>query len=50
MFRCTEGYGLVGNIGGRWTVGLDDLEDLFNPSWFCDSSETINLILENYLN
>lgn len=27
--RCgSEGRGLVGNIGGRWTVGLDDLGDL----------------------
>ena len=25
-FRCcSEGRGLVRNIGGRWTVGLDDL-------------------------
>ena len=32
MFRCcTEGHGLVGNIGGRWTVGLDDLGGLFQP-------------------
>ena len=30
MFRCcTEGCGLVGNIGDRWTVGLDDLRGLF---------------------
>ena len=30
LFRwCTEGRGLVGNIGGRWTVELDDLGDLF---------------------
>lgn len=30
MFRCcTEGHGLVGNIGGRWVVGLDDLRGLF---------------------
>ena len=28
---CTEGYGLVGNIGDRWTVGLDDLRGLFKP-------------------
>jgi len=28
-FRCTEGHGLVGNIGDRWTVGLDDLVGLF---------------------
>lgn len=27
MFRCcTEGPALVGNIGGRWMAGLDDLE------------------------
>ena len=31
-FRCcTEGYGLVGNIGGRWAVGPDDLGSLFQP-------------------
>ena len=31
-FRCcTNGGGLVGNIGGRWTVGLDDLGGLFQP-------------------
>jgi len=30
--RCyTEGHGLVGSIGGRWTVGLDDLICLFQP-------------------
>ena len=30
-FRCcTEGHGLMGNIGDRWTVGLDDLGGLFN--------------------
>ena len=26
---CTEGHGLVGNIGGRRMVGLDDLGGLF---------------------
>jgi len=32
MHRCgTEGLGLVGNIGGRWMVGLDDLRGLFYP-------------------
>jgi len=32
MFRCcTEGCGLVGNTGGRWKVGLDDLGGLFQP-------------------
>jgi len=31
-FRCcTEGHSLMGNIGGTWTVGLDDLEGLFQP-------------------
>ena len=31
-FRCcTEGHGLVGNIGDRWMVGLDDLRGLFQP-------------------
>ena len=28
---CTEGHGLVGNIGDRWTVGLDDLRGPFQP-------------------
>ena len=33
MFRrCTEGHGLVGNTGGSWMVGLDDLGGLFQ-SW-----------------
>jgi len=31
-FRCcTEGHGLVGNSGGTWVVGLDDLRGLFQP-------------------
>lgn len=25
-------FNIVGNIGGRWTVGLDDLKGLFQPS------------------
>ena len=28
---CTERHGLVGNIGDRWTVGLDDLGGLLQP-------------------
>jgi len=28
-FRCTEGRGLVVNIGGRWAVGLDELGGVF---------------------
>ena len=28
---CTEGCGLVRNVGSRWTVGLDDLGGLFQP-------------------
>ena len=29
IFRfCTEGHSLVGTIGDRWTVGLDDQSDL----------------------
>ena len=28
---CTEGRGLVGNVGDRWMVGLDDLGNLFQP-------------------
>ena len=35
--RAAQGGGLVGNISGRWTVGLDDLGGLFQPRWFCDS-------------
>jgi len=32
MFRCcTEGHGLLRNIGDRWTVRLDDLGGLFQP-------------------
>ena len=32
MFRCcTEGHGLVGNIGNRWMVRLDDFGGLFQP-------------------
>ena len=31
-FRChTEGHGLVGNIGEKWKVGLDDVRGLFQP-------------------
>ena len=32
--RCdNQEHGLV---GGKWTVGLDDLRDLFQPWWFYD--------------
>ena len=32
IFRCcTKGRDLVGNIGDRWTVGLDDTGGLFRP-------------------
>ena len=32
MFRsCTVGYGLVGNIGDMWMIGVDDLRGLFQP-------------------
>ncbi len=32
MFRCcTEGHGLVRNIGDRWIFGVDDLGGLFQP-------------------
>jgi len=32
IFRCcTEGYGLVGKIGGRQVIELDYLEGLFQP-------------------
>ena len=38
-FRCcTEGHSLVGNIGDRWTVGLDDLGYLFQPWRFYENS------------
>jgi len=31
-FRCcTERHSLVGNIGDKWMVGLDDLGELFQP-------------------
>ena len=31
-FKCLiEGHGLVGNIGDRQMVGLDDLRGLFQP-------------------
>ena len=31
-FRCcTEGHGLVGNIGDKWTVALDDPGGLLQP-------------------
>jgi len=37
-FRCcVEGCGLVGSIGGRWTVGLDGPVGLSQPWWFYDS-------------
>ena len=32
MCGCgTKGHGLVGYIGGRWMVELDDLGGLFQP-------------------
>jgi len=44
MFRCcTEGYGSVGNIGGRWMVGLEDLGGLFQP-WFFHDSVILELV------
>ena len=31
-FRCcTKEHSLVGDIGDRWMVGLDDLRELFQP-------------------
>ena len=36
---CTEEHGLVGNVVGRWAVGLDDLIGLFQPLWFCEYQE-----------
>jgi len=45
MFRsCTEGHGLVGNIVGMWTVGLDDFGGLFQPWWFYGPSKSANTI------
>ena len=32
-----EEHALVGNIGGRWMVELDDLVGLFQPWCFYDS-------------
>lgn len=29
--HCTEGRALVGNVGDRHTVGLDDLGGIFQP-------------------
>ena len=26
---CTEGHGLVGNIGDKWMIGLGDLRGIF---------------------
>ena len=32
MFSCcTEGHCLVGNVGDRWMVGVDDLKGFFQP-------------------
>lgn len=37
LFRCgTEGHGLLGNIGGRRMVGLDDPGGRLLPWEFCD--------------
>ena len=38
--RSSKEHGLVGNIGGRWMVGPDDLRGLFQPWWFHDSMTT----------
>ena len=32
IYRCTEGHGLLGNIGDKWMVGLGGLRGLFQ-SW-----------------
>ena len=40
-FRCcTKGHGLVGNISGRWMVGLHDLRGLFQRWRFYDYNLT----------
>jgi len=31
MSGCGTGMWLVGDIGGRWTLGLDDLRGLYQP-------------------
>jgi len=36
-FRCTEGRGLVGNVGDRWTVGLDNPKGFFQTWRFYSS-------------
>ena len=47
MFRCcTEGHGLVGNIGDRRTVELDVLRGLFQSWWFYDSVILWKLLTE----
>jgi len=49
MLRCcTEGHGLVGIIGDRWMVGLDDLRGLFQPWWFYDSMNLKKHSTDNY--
>ena len=30
-FRCTEGRGLVGNVGDRWMVRQDDIGGIYQP-------------------
>ena len=44
---CSEGHGLVGNIGDRWRIGLYDLGGLLQPQWFCDSESNILVIVFN---
>jgi len=36
------------NIGGRWTVGLDDLGGLFQPWWLYDSIKKNCTIYMNF--
>jgi len=44
MLRCcTEGHGLVGSIGDRWMVVLDDLGGLFQPWPFYGSTMLLPL-------
>ena len=40
----TEGHGLVGNIGDRWMIGLEDLRGLFQPWWFYECRKPVFLL------
>lgn len=44
LWRCPRNVEMwsVGNIDGRWMVGLDSLEGLFQPLWFYESNFTFS--------